>query len=111
MSAIDDLGVERLRIDFDQAGKDGVIRLYGELDLAGVERVRDALRRVQEDDEARATLLDIDKLEFIDSEGLALLVELSRSDGAEPVKVTRGSGRVAELLRLTGVDEAIRSGR
>jgi anti-sigma B factor antagonist len=54
-----------------------VIALAGELDLAGVPDLTDALARLPPD--ADRTFVDLSQLSFIDSSGLRLLIEAAKS--------------------------------
>lgn len=107
MSATDSPSVSPLEIKTGQEGDTYVVRLIGELDLAASEEAEEALLQAQES-KAATILLDIDELRFIDSEGLRILLRAKRRD--EPggrLRVTRGNGHVAEMLRLTGLDRTL----
>jgi anti-anti-sigma factor len=94
-----------LRIKTGQAGDRYIVRLLGELDCAGAGEVEMALV-LAEKTGAHRILLDIDELTFIDSTGLAVLMRAKhRADAAgERLRVTRGTGQVADMLRLTALD-------
>jgi anti-anti-sigma factor len=86
-----------------------VVRLLGELDLAGCDLTEQALLTAEQSD-AKSILVDIDGLEFIDSHGLRILLRAQRRDeeaGGGRLRLTRGSGHVAELLRLTAMDQTL----
>jgi anti-sigma B factor antagonist len=106
MSTTDDLGTGGFRADLERSDGTCIVRLQGELDLASTEEAREALRQAQRDD--AVIVIDIDGLRFIDSAGLALLVEVSRRDGgAGRFRITPGNGHVARMLRLTGLDRTL----
>ena len=94
-----------LRIKAGQAGDRYIVRLLGELDCAGAGEVEMALV-LAEKTGAHRILLDIDELTFIDSTGLAVLMRAKhRADAAgERLRITRGTGQVADMLRLTALD-------
>ncbi|HEX5955193.1 MAG TPA: STAS domain-containing protein [Solirubrobacterales bacterium] len=94
-----------LRIEAGQAGDRYIVRLLGELDCAGAGEVEMALV-LAEKTGAHRILLDIDELTFIDSTGLAVLMRAKhRADAAgERLRITRGTGQVADMLRLTALD-------
>ena len=99
----------QLEIRSDRAGDTYVIRLVGELDLAGCDLTEQAVLAAEASD-ATNILVDIDELEFIDSHGLRILLRAQRRDeesGRERLRVTRGTGHVAELLRLTAIDQTL----
>jgi anti-anti-sigma factor len=94
-----------LQIDAGQEGNTYVVRLDGELDLSTCEAA-DAAIREAEASRARWITLDIDGLSLIDSIGLRTLLVAKRRDDANGhrLRLTRGTGPVADLLRLTALD-------
>ena len=99
----------QLEIRTDRDGDACVVRLIGELDLAGCDLTEQALAAAEASD-AASVLIDIEGLEFIDSHGLRVLLRAQRRDeeaSGGRLRVTRGSGHVAELLRLTAVDQRL----
>ena len=103
-------GADRqLEIRTEREGETYVVRLVGELDLSGCDLTEQALLGAEASD-AQNILVDIDGLEFIDSQGLRILLRALRRDqesGRERLRVTRGTGHVEELLRLTAIDQAL----
>jgi anti-anti-sigma factor len=99
----------QLEIRTEREGDAYVVRLIGELDLAGCDLTEQALVAAEASD-AASILIDIDGLDFIDSHGLRTLIRAQRrdeeADGGR-LRVTRGSGHVAELLRLTAIDQTL----
>lgn len=94
-----------------RAGREGstyIVRLIGEVDFGGALAVERALRQAEATDAARI-LLDVDALDFIDSAGLeALLRAKQRSElRGRRLRVTRGVGYVADMLRLTAFDQTL----
>jgi anti-anti-sigma factor len=92
------------------AGQDEyLIRLTGALDAAGCEDVIAAIW-LGESSQAQRMTIDIDRLEFIDSTGLRLLLaanrraDLSRRD----LRFTRGQGYVADMFSYTALDQTLR---
>jgi anti-anti-sigma factor len=78
------------------------ITLGGELDLATVERAREALQSVPV---GSAIVLDLTGLTFIDSTGLGLIAEAStRTEGRLSVIP---NARTRRLLDLTGMTEQL----
>jgi anti-sigma B factor antagonist len=93
-----DIGVE-------DDGTSLVLRLFGELDLATVPLVDDAVRRHGR--EREGLVVDLRGLDFMDSSGLRLMIELQRLDGVEVAFVAPGE-RVARLFDITGVRSMLR---
>jgi anti-sigma B factor antagonist len=100
-----DIEPARLRIRAGQEGDDYIIRLIGELDMAGAGAVETTLV-MAEATSAPRILLDIDELSFIDSSGLAVLMRAQHRAGhnGRRLQMTRGVGHVADMLRLTALD-------
>jgi anti-anti-sigma factor len=85
-----------------------VIRITGELDAGGCPDLESALQEAERAQVDRI-IVDLEALTFIDSVGLATLLETSRrsaSDGNR-LEITRGRGQPAEILRLTGLDKVL----
>lgn len=104
-------GVKQLQV---RAGEDGdayIVRLIGELDLNSCEDAERALVQAEASEAARI-VLDIDGLRFIDSAGLELLLFLLRAkhrddEASGRLRVTRGTGQVADMLHLTTLDQTL----
>lgn len=81
----------------------GLLRLEGELDLAGIEELRVAL--VAAEDPARALTVDLAGLDFIDCAALAGLFRLAgrMSRAGRRLVLAGDHGQVARLLDLTGL--------
>ena len=82
------------------------IALQGEMDLANAESaaeiVREALRT------GKRVLVDLTKLEFLDSTGIALLVDAMANSGVRLSFLPSEHAAVQRLLSLTGLDERMR---
>jgi len=84
------------------------ICLRGELDLATAGGVQRELERV-EDTDAKAIVLDLSGLTFMDSTGLRLVMSAharSRAD-ANRLRLMRGSRAVQRVFELTGVEQML----
>jgi anti-sigma B factor antagonist len=93
-------------VDVRQFGAMAVVVPHGEVDLATVNAVRDALRPQEV---STRVVLDLRRVEFMDSAGLALIVEQMRcaeQDGFE-FAVVRGPDQVQRLLRAAGLAERL----
>ena len=82
-----------------------VIRVEGELDLAGASDLESALANA-ELSRADRIVVDLDGLSFIDATGLGILVAASHrsADNGNRLRMTRGRGEVSRLFRLTMLD-------
>jgi anti-sigma B factor antagonist len=93
-------------VDVCQVGAMAVVAPRGEIDLATVNAVRDALRPQEV---GTRVVLDLRRVEFMDSAGLALIVEQMRRaerDGFD-FAVVRGPDQVQRLLRTAGLAERL----
>jgi anti-sigma B factor antagonist len=82
-----------------------VTRVEGELDLAACPDLESALAHAERSRPDRI-VLDLDRLSFIDAEGLQTLLDASRrsaSNGSR-LRLTRPRGHVARMFRLTMLD-------
>jgi anti-anti-sigma factor len=79
------------------------VRVEGELDLAVVDQLQEALERCA----GRQTLVDLAGCEFIDSTGIAVLVRAHRKwrdDGGGRLAVHSASDHVRRVLAITGLN-------
>jgi anti-anti-sigma factor len=83
---------ERLRLAFS-----------GEMDLANTETAASPLREALSS--GKSVLVDLAKLEFLDSTALAMLVTAIREGGEQLSFLPSEHDAVRRLLRLTGLDE------
>ena len=89
-------------------GDRAVVELRGELDLSGTDRLQQALEQA-EDPPAGLLVLDLSKLDFIDSTGLEVVLRAARraSDSGRRLVVARPSSYVRRLLELTAIDQSL----
>jgi anti-sigma B factor antagonist len=80
-----------------------IVAVEGEVDLSAASLFEESLVIAGATD-ARAIILDLDRVSFMDSAGVHVLLQFSISDSnRERLSVTRGSSQVRRLLELTGV--------
>lgn len=96
---------EPLAVDTAVLGGHATVTLAGELDMSNAELLRAALSTLA-DQGVRTVVVDLAKLEFIDSTGLSELVQAlkrSRADGGEVVlrSPQPATLRVLEIVGLT----------
>jgi anti-anti-sigma factor len=95
-------------VTIEESGDTVHVTLLGELDISTANRLEDDLRRV-EASSPRVLLLDLSKLDFMDSTGLRLLIGAdarARQDGRRLVLI-RGNEMVQRVLRVTRLDERL----
>jgi anti-sigma B factor antagonist len=98
-------GVE---IESCHEGGDYIIRLRGELDVAGCPELEEAIVLAERIDAARI-VIDIDGLDFIDSTGLHVFLKATRraEGNGKRLRFTSGGGHVADILRVTALDQTL----
>lgn len=97
-----------LGIETAQEGATYAIRASGELDLSDCPKLEHALLDA-ESSKAAWILLDIDGLTFIDVAGLQTLMTAWRrsEENGGRLHFTAGNGSVADILRLTSLDNML----
>lgn len=80
-----------------------LVKLSGELDLAGATVMRQLTAWVDAQPDPSPLVLDLSELGFVDSSGLRMLLETTV--GERPVALLAPSAPVARLLELTGLTE------
>jgi anti-sigma B factor antagonist len=84
------------------------VMLTGELDISTAQRLEDDLRRI-ESERPELVVLDLQKLTFMDSTGLRLLITAdirARQEGRRLV-IVQGNEMVQRVMRLTRLDERL----
>lgn len=83
------------------------IALSGELDVASARELRTAGRRALAEPDCTRLVLDLSAVEFIDSSGIGVLVELRNVAVEKQIRLELHdpSPRVVEVLRLTALDD------
>lgn len=96
-----DFTVTRTRV-----GDATIVVPHGEIDLATVDRVGEAVLSAYAESDGQI-VLDLREVEFMDSTGVRLVVQLARDlDGR--FAVVRGGGEVARVFDLVGLDGRVR---
>lgn len=85
-----------------------VVYLDGELDLAGVPKLQEALHSVQHANVSQI-VVDLRGLTFIDSTGLGVLIaaDTAGRDGHVGVSFVRGIETVQRVFKVTAVEERL----
>ena len=88
-----------------EAGGDRTLRLAGELDMTSAATLEAAVSRAASES-ARSITMDLSRLSFIDSTGLAVIVHTSGlcSNRGCAFKLIRGPRAVQRLFEVTGLD-------
>ena len=85
-----------------------VVAPAGEIDVATVDRLREPLRAAET--EARAVVLDLRQVDFMDTSGLQLVFEQQRRavQSAHEFVVVRGSRQLQRLFDIAGFGDRLR---
>ena len=98
------LRIMGLEITRTQHGGSAVLRLEGEVDIATVDQLDEAIQEAV-DDEAETVVVDLSGLSFMDSTGLRSVLsghEMVRAKKRSFIVVS-GTGPVSRLIDITGV--------
>jgi anti-sigma B factor antagonist len=97
------------QVEHEQSADGQVIRLIGEMDMSNVDEARKPILAALGDGDGKPVVLDLNDLEFMDSTGIRLLLEAHAASAADSnrLSITGVREQVAQVLRVTGVDEAI----
>ena len=98
------------RILTDRSGTRVEIAIHGELDLATAPQLTTAFERVSELDGIELAVVDLRKLEFLDSTGLEASMKFdarSRERGVD-LAVVRGPRAVERLFSVMQLDQKLR---
>jgi anti-sigma B factor antagonist len=81
------------------------VTLAGELDLSSALTFDEQLRRIEEEADERAVVLDLEDLRFMDSTGLRLIVNAHQRSlkAGRRLAIVHASKAVRRILRLTGM--------
>jgi anti-sigma B factor antagonist len=98
-----------LRVNHGGTSATHVISLVGEMDLGNVEEAREALMAAIENEDVDV-IVDLSELEFIDSVGIAMLLEAQAASRRDSNRLSfRGlNADIARVMELTGVVEQLR---
>ncbi len=93
-----------LEVTVDAAPPCFTVTLHGEVDLATVSKLTEALDEASRESPV-GIVLDLAGCTFMDSSGLALLVKTAQRDGSAPrVLLARAHGQVRRTLEISGLD-------
>ncbi len=89
-------------------GETGTLRLSGELDIATVPRVEEAVERLRAGG-ADQLMLDLQGLDFVDSSGLRMCIVLQQRADAEgwSLRMRRPGEQALAVFRLSGVEATL----
>ena len=88
--------------------KDLIVRLFGEMDALGCNKIRDNLEMIATSESKNITL-DLSKVEFLDSSGIGVIVFLYKRLKSQKrnLEITGVQGQPQELMKLLRIETAI----
>ncbi len=95
-------------VEIDRRDGASLVRLSGEIDLSNVDQLQEQLNAALPPDQA--VVLDLTGIDYIDSQGLRLLMQLSSrqaGSGSRLQLVAPRGGFAREVLEMTSLDEDI----
>ena len=94
------------QIDSEEQPGATVITVAGELDIASAPALESTLAQLNE---AQLVVIDLRRLEFVDSTGLGVLVRAHQhaAEQGHRLGLVRGSGQVDKLFSLTGLESQL----
>jgi anti-anti-sigma factor len=86
-----------------------LLTLRGELDIGSAGKVEEELRRVEQEGPPALIILDLRKLEFMDSSGLRVIMAADQRarEGERRVAVVQGPDAVRRVFEITRLDERL----
>ena len=98
--------IEEFEADISVRGDELWVLPRGELDIAGAPELEETLSLAMASD-AKAIVVDLRGLEFLDSTGLRTLAEAHMSEGGERISFVPGNDHVQGVLRLSGLIDTL----
>ena len=95
-----------LALRSQREGEAHIIELIGELDLDGAPRLEEELRRVEASD-VHSIVVDLGRLEFIDSTGIRLIVMACERAEEGRVSLLRGPKQVHRVFEITDLADRL----
>jgi anti-sigma B factor antagonist len=102
------IDVRGLKVETRNGGRDVLLSVQGEVDLATAPELEEALERAIEV-EGRRLVVDLRGVAFLDSTGLALILRHDRRAraAARRLIVVKGPPHVQKAFELTGLNERL----
>jgi anti-sigma B factor antagonist len=98
----------QFRVEVRKEGREALIAVTGELDLASAPELEQVLERFT-DEPTELLVIDLRGVDFMDSTGLSIIVKAHQrfAENGRRLGLVKGSSQVQRLLDLTGVAERL----
>ena len=98
--------VDEFEADISVRGDELWVLPRGDLDIAGAPELEETLSLAMASD-AKAIVIDLRGLEFVDSTGLRTLVQAPQAEGGERISFVAGNDHVQSVFRISGLLEEL----
>ncbi len=100
---------DEFRFDLRTEGSDAELRIFGEFDMTGVLRVESELSQLLEAEEIDRFLLDLGGVDFVDSTGLGVIIDLDQRArrGEFELSIIPGPRHVQRVFEVTKLDDVL----
>ncbi len=100
---------DEFRFDLRKEGHDAELRIFGEFDMTGVLRVEPELTQVLEAGDLERLVLDLSGLDFVDSTGLGVIIDLDQRArrGEFELSIIRGPRHVQRVFEVTKLADVL----
>lgn len=97
------------RFELNTADREAQLKVFGEFDMTGVLRVEPELGRLLESHDVDSMLLDLSGLDFIDSTGLGVIIDLDQRArrGDFELSIVPGPRHVQRVFEVTMLSESL----
>jgi anti-sigma B factor antagonist len=97
---------DALAVDVRHDGDKVVVTPQGDLDISNVERLYAAFKERQP---GEGLVLDLGRLDFLDTSGLQAVVEVHReaNEHGFPLTVVRGPRHITRVFQIAGLDDRL----
>ena len=99
--------VEEFDADLAVRGDEVWVLPRGDLDISGAPELEETLSLALASD-AKAIVIDLRGLEFVDSTGLRALIQAPQAEGGDRVSYVEGNDHVQSVFRIAGLLEELR---
>ena len=97
------------RFDLRKEGSDVELRIFGEFDMTGVMRVEPEITQLLRREQVERFVLDLSGLEFVDSTGLGVILELDQRArrGEFELSIVPGPRHVQRVFEVTKLADVL----
>ncbi len=100
---------DEFRFDLRREGADAELKIFGEFDMTGVLRVEPDLSQLLDTEEVERLVLDLSGLEFVDSTGLGVIIDLDQRArrGDFELSIVPGPRQVQRVFEVTKLADVL----